>query len=46
MLPSIKWKRTINETHGQIHTVVDLSNGAPIPVAAKVYQASTVTRTK
>ncbi|CAF1221234.1 unnamed protein product [Rotaria magnacalcarata] len=46
ILPSFKWTRTINETHGQILAVVDFSSGQPKPINVTAYQARTVTGTK
>lgn len=40
-LPSMKWTRSINGTHGFIHAVVDLSNGQPQPTDITAYQART-----
>ncbi|CAF4591001.1 unnamed protein product [Rotaria sp. Silwood2] len=46
ILPSFKWTRIINQTHGQIVGVVDFSDGQPKPIKATVYQARTVNGTK
>ncbi|CAF1405893.1 unnamed protein product [Rotaria sp. Silwood1] len=46
ILPSFKWTRSINETHGQILAVIDFSTGQPKPINATVYQARTVNGTK
>ncbi|CAF4738622.1 unnamed protein product, partial [Rotaria sp. Silwood2] len=45
ILPSFKWTRIINQTHGQIVGVVDFSDGQPKPIKATVYQARTVNGT-
>ncbi|CAF4947226.1 unnamed protein product [Rotaria sp. Silwood1] len=46
ILPSFKWTRSINETHGQILAIIDFSSGQPKPINATVYQARTVNGTK
>ncbi|CAF3461591.1 unnamed protein product [Rotaria sp. Silwood2] len=46
ILPSFKWTRIINETHGQIVGIVDFSAGQPKPINVTAYQARTVTGTK
>ncbi|CAF3942961.1 unnamed protein product [Rotaria sordida] len=40
-LPSMKWTRTVNGTHGIIHAVIDFSAGRPKPANVTVYQART-----
>ncbi|CAF3893440.1 unnamed protein product [Rotaria sordida] len=46
ILPSFKWTRTINETHGRIIGVVNFSAGRPKPINATAYHARTVNGTK
>ncbi|CAF2936769.1 unnamed protein product [Rotaria sp. Silwood2] len=46
ILPSFKWTRIINETHGQILGIVDFSVGQPKPINVTAYQARSVTGTK
>lgn len=45
-LPSWKWTRTVNATHGQIVANVSVADGYPLPINATVYQARTVNGTK
>ncbi|CAF1212458.1 unnamed protein product [Rotaria sordida] len=40
-LPSMKWTRTVNGTHGIIHAVIDFSAGRPKPAIVTAYQART-----
>lgn len=40
-LPSLKWTRTINQTHGVIRAVIDFGNGKPKPTLVTAYQART-----
>ncbi len=40
-LPSMKWTRTINGTHGIIRTIIDFGAGKPKPTAVSAYQAFT-----
>ena len=37
----MKWTRTINETHGVIHAIIDFGAGKPKPTAVSAYQAFT-----
>ncbi|CAF0948355.1 unnamed protein product [Rotaria sordida] len=46
ILPSFKWTRTINETHGRIIGVVNFSARRPKPINATAYHARTVNDTK
>ncbi|UJR29021.1 hypothetical protein I4U23_010238 [Adineta vaga] len=40
-LPSMKWTRTVNETHGTIRATIDFSNGKPKASTVTAYQART-----
>ncbi|CAF1342356.1 unnamed protein product [Adineta steineri] len=40
-LPSMKWTRTMNGTHGFIHVTIDFSSGKPKPTTVSAYQART-----
>lgn len=40
-LPSMKWTRSTNGTHGSIHVVLDFSNERPKPTAVSAYQTRT-----
>ncbi|CAF4774177.1 unnamed protein product [Rotaria sp. Silwood1] len=40
-LPSMKWTRTMNGTHGIIHAIIDFSAGRPKPADVAAYQART-----
>ncbi|CAF0920128.1 unnamed protein product [Rotaria sordida] len=40
-LPSMKWTRNVNGTHGIIHAIVDFSAGRPKPTDVSAYQART-----
>jgi hypothetical protein len=41
ILPSMKWTRTVNGTHGVIRADIDFSSGQPKPTAVSAYQART-----
>ncbi|CAF3924773.1 unnamed protein product, partial [Adineta steineri] len=41
ILPSMKWTRTVNGTHGVIRAVIDFGAGQPKPTAVTAYQART-----
>ncbi len=40
-LPSFKWTRTINGTHGIVRAIIDFDSGRPKPTAVAAYQART-----
>ncbi|CAF3243804.1 unnamed protein product [Rotaria sp. Silwood2] len=41
LLPSMKWTRTSNGTHGIIRLAIDFTDGKPKPTAVTAYQART-----